>query len=97
MQVHAACRSPGTAVDGGDTAEPLGLGLGLSVSSTVRAPLKRLRRAAEPDGAPSAPHELSEAADQAEDPVDKVGMKHMVAWNAAIRQAVGDQSSLCHM
>ena len=76
MQVHAACSSPGIAVDGGVTAEPLGLGLDLSVSSTVRAPLKRLRRAAEPDGAPSASHELSEAADQAEEPVEKVGEAH---------------------
>ena len=76
MQVHAACSSPGIAVDGGDTAEPLGLGLGLSVSSTVRAPLKRLRRAAEPDVAPSAAHEISEAAVQAEDPVDEVGEAH---------------------
>ena len=76
MQVHAACSSPGIAVDGGVTAEPLGLGLGLSASSTVRAPLKRLRRATEPDVAPLASHELSEAADQAEEPVEKVGEAH---------------------
>ena len=73
MQAHAACSSPGIAAHGGDTAEPLGLNVGLSVSSTVRAPLKRLRRAAEPNVAPSALHELSEAADQAQDPSEKVG------------------------
>ena len=73
MQGPAAHSVPIEGGAGRDLAEARGLGLGVSVSSTVRAPLKRLRRAAEPDVAPLAAHELSEAADQAEDPVEKVG------------------------
>ena len=69
-QVHAVCGSPGMGV--GDETEPPGLGQGLHASGSVRAPLKRLRRAAEPDLAPSAAQEVSEA----EDPVEKVSKAH---------------------
>ena len=73
-QVHAVCGSPGMGV--GDEAEPPGLGQGLHASGSVRAPLKRLRRAAEPDLAPSAAQEVSEATRQAEDPAKKVSKAH---------------------
>ena len=69
-QVHAVCGSPGMGVGG--EAELPGLGQGLHASGSVRAPLKRLRRAAEPDQAPSAAQEVSEA----EDPVEKVSKAH---------------------
>ena len=75
-QVHAVCSSPGLVVSGRNVAKAPSLGQGLHASGSVRAPLKRLRRAAEPNLAPSAAQEVSEATDQAEDPVDKVSKAH---------------------
>ena len=75
-QASAACGSPGIGLGSGDIAEPLGLGSKLGVSSTIRAPLKRLRRAAEPDEAPLAAQEVSEATNRAEDRVEKVSEAH---------------------